>query len=954
MLLDFLFKNSIKSYLTFSFVLLGLVSLAQKPLDVEGIKSWERIKSSQLSNLGLLFSVEIENQTKEHFLQYGSVGSGIYKTQPRGKGAKFSAGEELILFTISPNQALVDSIKLAKQNKLKSASKAKTPEDTVGIYFFELDTLVKFENLVGYKVSADSGNLFALQLKKSPIPKVKAPEVKEKPWWDFFGKNKPAPKEPKKHKPTSKALIVGSCEVPNFEVIENVKSYEVSAGGDQIVYIKATEDTLDSLQVMIYIPNAEDKKIFETKGEIKNLEFDYQGKQITFLHTTDTNKQKQFELKYFALNQDSCITIIDGTYDKFPTGFTLSENGKLYFSEDGQRLFFGYGKAPEPDQKDTVLVEDLAKLDVWSWTDTRLQPHQLKDLKTDLKKSFPAYFNTQNKNIVLLGDTSISYVRTLQNGTSEFGYAVDRNKFLKSVSWEYPSANVIYTVNMETGTLETLLDSHRFQYTFSPDGQYLAYYIDGSKSWFLMDVKTKKAVDITSQIPDVFYNVEHDTPSPARAYGIAGWGKDNKQIMVQSEFDLWVVEVDNPSSFYCLTKKDGRKSNIKYRPFLSNKEKEYYNLNNHVNLIGFSEITKENQFYRVLRGSLPEVRHKEDGYNLSLRDLTRFGSSMLYTKQNFKTFPDLFATNSSFTDINRITNLNNQQQDYNWGSVELIKFKKDDGEELEGLVFLPENFDSTKQYPSIVYFYETYSDRYKSYFAPRLSASIINPSHYVSNGYVVFMPDITYKDGYPGKSAVEAVVAGTKYVTEKYNLHPNKIGIQGQSWGGYQTAFIITQTNMFKAAMAGAPVSNMTSAYGGIRWGSGYSRMFQYENTQSRIGKTLWDGTELYIINSPLFYANQVNTPLLMMHNDNDGAVPWYQGIEYFVALRRLKKPVWMLTYNDEQHNLRKAPNKEDLTIRMMQFFDFYLKDAQPPSWLVNGLPAVKKGKEYRYQLIDE
>mgnify|MGYP000846962913 FL=1 len=936
-------------------MLFGFFTNAQKPLDVEGIKNWDRVKSYNLSNLGLLFSIEVENQQEERFLQYGSVGAGVYKTQERGKSPKFTPGEELVMFTIAPNKALVDSIKLAKQNKLKNANKAKTPEDTLGVYFFELDTLLKFNNLVSYKVPADSGNYFAIHLKKSIYPKIKeAPQEEEKQWWKFFEKEKPAPKEPKKHKPTSKSLVIGSCLSPNFEAIENVKAYEISNGGNQIAYIKATTDTLDSLQIMIYKPQAEDIAVFKTKGEIKSLEFDYTGRQLVFLHSIDTNKQKQFELKYLNLNQDSCKTIVEGKPTFFPDGYSLSEHGKVFFSESGNKIFFGYGKQPELDKKDTILKEDLPQLDIWSWTDNRLQPHQLKELKGDLNQSFDAFYHTQNNKVVLLGDTTISSLRVLQNAESEFGYAVDRNKFLKSVSWEYPSASVIYSVNMQTGELTTLLDSHRFQFTFSPDGKYLAYYKDQTKSWFLMDVTTQKSVDITSQIQDVFYDVEHDTPSPARAYGIAGWGKENKQIIIKGGFDLWVVEVNNPSKFYCLTKNDGKNKSIRYRPFLSNTEEEYYNLNNHVNLLGFSEITKENQFYRVLRGSLPEKWHVEEGYTLNLEEKTRFGSHLIFTKQNFNTFPDAFLTNPNFSDVHRLTNLNPQQKDYAWGNVELIKFKKDNGEELEGLVFLPDNFDKTKQYHSIVYFYETYSDRYKSYFAPRLSASIINPSHYASNGYVVFIPDITYTDGYPGKNAVEAVVAGTKYVTEKYNLHPEKIGIQGQSWGGYQTAFIITQTNMFKAAMAGAPVSNMTSAYGGIRWGSGYSRMFQYENTQSRIGKTLWDATELYIYNSPLFYANQVNTPLLIMHNDNDGAVPWYQGIEYFVALRRLNKPVWMLTYNNEEHNLRKAPNKEDLTIRMMQFFDYYLKDAPAPSWLVNGLPAIKKGKEYRYELIDE
>jgi dipeptidyl aminopeptidase/acylaminoacyl peptidase len=213
------------------------------------------------------------------------------------------------------------------------------------------------------------------------------------------------------------------------------------------------------------------------------------------------------------------------------------------------------------------------------------------------------------------------------------------------------------------------------------------------------------------------------------------------------------------------------------------------------------------------------------------------------------------------------------------------------------------------------------------------------------------VPDITYKTGYPGKSAYEAVISGTQAMIKKGFVDQNNVGLQGQSWGGYQVAYIVTQTTMFKAAFAGAPVSNMTSAYGGIRWESGVSRMFQYEYGQSRIGGTLWERKELYILNSPIFEADKITTPLLIMSNDNDGAVPWQQGVELFSALRRLDKPVWLLNYNGDEHNLTKWPNRVDLSIRMLQFFDHYLKGAPVPEWMKEGIPAIDKGFDNGYEL---
>jgi dipeptidyl aminopeptidase/acylaminoacyl peptidase len=253
----------------------------------------------------------------------------------------------------------------------------------------------------------------------------------------------------------------------------------------------------------------------------------------------------------------------------------------------------------------------------------------------------------------------------------------------------------------------------------------------------------------------------------------------------------------------------------------------------------------------------------------------------------------------------------------------------------------------------LVYFYERVSDRLHKHYVPQPNWSIINPTYCTSNEYLIFMPDINYpKVGYPGESAYSAIVTGTLAMMDRYKyIDKENIALQGQSWGGYQIAYLVTRTNLYKCAMAGAPVSNMTSAYGGIRWKSGMSRMFQYEKTQSRIGGTLWNSTLQYIENSPVFFAPKVKTPLLIMHNDNDGAVPWYQGIEFFVALRRLQKPCWMLTYNKEAHNLMKRPNRVDLSIRMMQFFDHYLKGKPAPVWMTDGIPATKKGKMDGYEL---
>jgi dipeptidyl aminopeptidase/acylaminoacyl peptidase len=316
-------------------------------------------------------------------------------------------------------------------------------------------------------------------------------------------------------------------------------------------------------------------------------------------------------------------------------------------------------------------------------------------------------------------------------------------------------------------------------------------------------------------------------------------------------------------------------------------------------------------------------------------------------------YPDLYTHNGDFVSPKRISTSNPQQDQYVWPTVELINWNTSKGIELEGLVYKPEDFDPSKSYPLIIYFYELYSDRLHQHYVPKSTASIVFPTEYTSAGYVVFIPDIRYESGYPARSAYDCIMSGTDAVLKKYsNIDSTRMGLQGQSWGGYQTAQLITMTNRYAAAMAGAPVSNMFSAYGGIRWGSGINRQFQYEKAQSRIGFTIWEKPELYIENSPLFHVPNIQTPLLMMHNDMDGAVPWYQGIEMFTAMKRLDKPVWMLNYNEDDHNLTKEANKLDLSIRMRQFFDYYLQGMAAPKWLELGVPAIEKGVDYGLEIL--
>ncbi len=314
----------------------------------------------------------------------------------------------------------------------------------------------------------------------------------------------------------------------------------------------------------------------------------------------------------------------------------------------------------------------------------------------------------------------------------------------------------------------------------------------------------------------------------------------------------------------------------------------------------------------------------------------------LLTEQTFNEFPDLVTSDGTFKELRKVSNANPQKAQLLWGTSELIHFKNADGVALSGSLYKPENFDPNKKYPMMVYIYEKLTQNVNHFVNPAPGTSI-NVSYYVSNGYLVLEPDIVYVTGYPGQSALKCVLPAIQSVVDRGFVDEKAIGIQGHSWGGYQIAYMVTQTNRFRAVAAGAPVVDMISAYDGIRWGTGITRQFQYERTQSRIGGSIWQYPTRFIENSPIFWADRVQTPVMILQNDGDTAVPWYQGLEFFLALRRLGKEVYLFNYNGQPHGLSDRADQKDYTIRLQQYFDHYLKGAPAPDWMEKGVPYLER-----------
>lgn len=940
--------------LTLTFLLFSSVALAQKkPLDHSVYDTWESVGAKQLSNNGQWAMYGVNQQEGDANLYLNNLINNSKIKVQRATNAQFSADSKYAVFAIKAFQ------KDIREAKIKKKKADDMPKDSLGLANLTNLGIVKVARVKSFKMPEKSGGFLAYQLEKPVDTTKKAgasanPDKKDNQ--DFFADEESATAS----KQEGTDLILKNLTSGLERTFKYVSEYAFSKNGKQLIFACTGSKKDKSAPAGVFVLNTEKgslKTLVKGKGTFKNFSFTEDGDYLAFVGEQSPEKTeiKTYNVYYNSLSLDTAQILVDNEIPGMPAKWAVSGDGKVNFSKDGTRLFFGI--APVRKAKDTTLVDfENAKLDVWGYKDDYLQPMQLKNAERESKRSYLSTIEIFNSDprIIPLTDLKLPDATMINEGNAPYVLAATDFGNRIQQQWTANSIRDYYLVDVKTGARKKIIEGLSGNAMASPNGKYVIYFDQTNSNWYTYAIATGKVTHLNNGMSVKLVDEENDVPDDPSAYGIAAWTEEDKTVLIYDRYDIWEFSPEGKNPAKNMTNGFGRQNSLTFRYQKLDPESRFLGKKETIIMEVLNNLNKENGFYKTNVGDTknPEliVMGKFKYSNLvKAKDAEEY----IYDKGNYSISPDVYVSKDLKTEI-KLSNTNPQQQNYNWGTAELVKWETPKGYKSNGILYKPENFDPAKKYPMIVYFYEKLSDGLYAYQAPAPTPSRLNIPFFVSNGYLVFAPDISYEKGYPGKSAEEFINSGVESLKKNSWVDGSKIGIQGQSWGGYQVAHLITRTNMYAAAWSGAPVVNMTSAYGGMRWESGMNRQFQYERTQSRIGATLWEKPELYIENSPLFSLPKVNTPVVIMANDADGAVPWYQGIEMFTGLRRLGKPVWMLNYNNEAHNLVQRQNRKDIQIREQQFFDHYLKGAKAPLWMTSGIPATEKGKTWGFELTDE
>ncbi|MFO8175147.1 MAG: prolyl oligopeptidase family serine peptidase [Longimicrobiales bacterium] len=892
------------------------------PVTVDDYGQWKRITSVALSPDGAWMGFAYDRLEGEDTLHVRSLDTEEAYTIPRGAGVAFSPDSRWVAYLVPPPEEKEakgqEGIREGGEGGQESA-----PRTLVLRNLADGDTAT-FADVGSMSFPDNTGILLV---------------------------RKKGPGEDADHKGAD--LIIHHLRTGTSMNLGNVSEFAVNKPGSHLAYLVDAEDDAGNGAYLLDLATGAVRPLDTDAVTYSDMAWNEEGTGLAILRGEVPEEKEERVNDLLILTEldrpGSLLRFRPDRDPEFPEGFVLSERGGLRWSEDSRRLFVGIKEQVDQREK----TKDRADVDVWHWADVEVQSVQQVRARRDRDRTWASVVNLDGERLsfVRLADESLESVSPA--GASRWGIGRDPVPYEYEVSWGGSRADY-YRVDLDSGERRLLAEGVGRQMGPSPDGTWWLFL--RNEEVLARNLAGGPEVNLTRSSGVDFINREDDHPYELPVYGVAGWTEGEESVLLYDAHDVWEVPLAGGDAVN-LTMGMGEEEQIRFRltrvedwgggdgprgsPFGGGDE-EHVDLNEPITLMAHGEWTKKDGYWQVEKGGEPEPLiwlDKSLGRPVKADSAQR----IVFTQETFVEFPDYWVSDVEFDDPRKVTDANPQQAGFAWspGRI-LVEYVDDRGNRLQGTLALPAGYEEGETYPMLVYFYEKMSDRHHSYQGPTYDDRP-HMATYASNGYLVLQPDIVYTIGKPGSSALDDLTAAVTRVVEMGYADPRRIGLQGHSWGGYQSSFVVTQTDLFAAVVTGAPPTNLISFYNTLYRSTGTVQQGITEVGQVRMGTTPFQDFDLYVSQSPVHHAGNISTPFMILHGTEDGAVDWMQGLEYFNMARRLGKEVIFVSYPGEGHHLSRKENRIDFQIRMMQFFDHYLKDAPEARWMVEGVRFLEK-----------
>ena len=906
-----------KSVLSVFLVLIFAFSLSaqseKKVLSLEDYPQWKHILSPAICADGNWISYSLRPNGGDATLYIKSLTSDKIYDIPFGSGAKFSEDSHWAAYLIG-----------VSKEEAKKLQKDKKPVPTKG-ELLNLGTGDKYtiENTEVIDFSKNS---------------------------KFFTAKKAKQDKAVKHNGTD--LVLRNLETKLSQNIGNVREYLFNKPGTMLAYTVDAANKGGNGVYLMKLMTGRFVPLDTGEADYAQIAWDKEGTALAFLRgklEKNSWERDNVLLAFTGLEGESFTRFeYDPSKDSsFPENMVISErvmpqrgrrpgssaptqNKALIWSEDLSRVFCGI---KEQEKKPEKSKEELPNVDIWHWKDEQIQSVQARRFNYDVNFTYRSVFLLERKKFLQLADKNMRTISLSRDG--KWGVGRDAMPYLSDVETQQSD---YYSVETSTGERKSIVKGIRRSLGISPHNEHFLYVKD--KQLWIHVFKQGATTNISVEAPVVFVNEEDDHPNEKPPFGLTGWTKDGKAVIVNHKYDLWLLPLDGkkPSN---ILQGLGDKEKIQFRYVRLDPEEKFIDTSKPLLLSAYGEWTKKSGYYSLEVGDEPKkliFLDKSFGFPRKAKKANK----ILYSIETFEEFPDLYESGVDFADAKKVTGANPQQKDFDWGRRILVDYTNSKGQKLQATLTLPAGYQEGKKYPMLVYFYEKMSQRHHQYSMPTYDDRP-HMSAYASDDYLVLMPDIVFEIGKPGTSSLDCVSSAVKKVIELGYADPERIGLQGHSWGGFQTSFIVTQTDMFACVVSGAPPTCIEGEFNQVFKGSGNNNHSYYSRSQGRMGTDPWKDHELYRSQSAIQNADKITTPFMLLHGTEDGSVDWIQSLEYYNAARYLGKEVIFLSYPGEPHHLAKEENQKDFQMRMKQYFGHYLKGKPMPDWMANGILYVKK-----------